>query len=342
MRMLPSSLLISLLVVEVEAKSLNEAMAKIKIDMNGAAALNCTPDRVSYAVGSLLQPEEQSWLEDYKRALPRVHIMKAVSGYNQTEAIAELLDSGLKFHNLSKDGRKWGKLATFLTKFKLILFQVERHLPFQVTLESDLEVQPTWGEYIQRICDTYNREPGIHALRCSNYAECFMTSLDGARHMMRTIQQRGIYLNDDQQLWDPAYFRTKYVFQPRPKPFQLRRKTNSGDIRSTRVISLAETALLRLVTNPAARRMPLFGNADFTEFGVSPFFSEPMRKRRANERAQWKARSPSVRKRQKMRKSKQASTRGEVTVSSHSHSPKSGVEHSGKTPGLSLAVSKGR
>ena len=30
MRMLPSSLLISLLVVEVEAKSLNEAMAKIK------------------------------------------------------------------------------------------------------------------------------------------------------------------------------------------------------------------------------------------------------------------------------------------------------------------------
>jgi hypothetical protein len=32
MRMLPSSLLISLLVVEVEAKSLNEAMAKIKKD----------------------------------------------------------------------------------------------------------------------------------------------------------------------------------------------------------------------------------------------------------------------------------------------------------------------
>ena len=63
MRMLPSSLLISLLVVEVEAKSLNEAMAKIKIDMNGAAALNCTPDRVHERTAEAVR-EDESHQED--------------------------------------------------------------------------------------------------------------------------------------------------------------------------------------------------------------------------------------------------------------------------------------
>ena len=262
-----------------------------------AGTPTCTLDRISYAVGSLVGKNEMQWLEDFKRKLPRVQIVKAVNGYNQTETIEQLLNSQIHFHNLSKDGRKWGKLATWLTKFKLLALQVERRIPFQVNLESDLEVrQPAWDAYMQRLCDRYNRQPDLHSVRCSNWAECFLTSLQGARHMVRTFRERGIYRNDDQQVFDSTYFRTKYVWRyprnalkaERVEPYVLRRKTNTGDIQATRVLSFAETALLRLVTNPAARSMPLFGNPQYTESGMSPWYSEPMRRRRAKERMSWK------------------------------------------------------
>ena len=58
--------------------------------------------------------------------LPGVEIMRAVNGHNVTETIEALLESGLVFHNLSHMVRKWGKLATWITKYRMIEHQVRR------------------------------------------------------------------------------------------------------------------------------------------------------------------------------------------------------------------------
>lgn len=36
---------------------------------------------------------------------------RAVSGFNVSEVVEALLDSGLTFHNLSAGGKKWGESA---------------------------------------------------------------------------------------------------------------------------------------------------------------------------------------------------------------------------------------
>ena len=82
--------------------------------------------------------------ENYTRAQRRVlggnmTVLAAVNGYNYTEVLQSLLESKLKFHGLSLGAKKWGKLATFLTKVRALEHQVQRGHPFQVTLEDDVQ-----------------------------------------------------------------------------------------------------------------------------------------------------------------------------------------------------------
>lgn len=55
-------------------------------------------------------------IQRFRTALPSVHILRATNGFNHTEVIEHLLHHRVPFLGLSKGGKKWGKLATFLTK----------------------------------------------------------------------------------------------------------------------------------------------------------------------------------------------------------------------------------
>ena len=54
------------------------------------------------------------FLAHNQRLLPssRLTIFPATNGFNHTQVLDHLLQSGLAFHSLSKAGKKWGKIAT--------------------------------------------------------------------------------------------------------------------------------------------------------------------------------------------------------------------------------------
>jgi hypothetical protein len=238
------------------------------------AALSLQPPALATPPSWLLDSQNQTrrFLSELRAALPAVHVLDAVDGYNHTEVIAALLESGLQFHSLSIGGKRWGKLATFLTKFRALRLQLARGWPFMLLLEEDVRVGAGLGGWLQRACAVYNRErPTL--MQLSWYAEVLLIPLAGARQLVRLVRSHGIVRNDDQQLLDGRGMGTFNVrryrkYGPEP-PFTIVRPTNSqeGHIRRSRKMTWAELALLRLITNPvAARGMLSFGNPRDTDF----------------------------------------------------------------------------
>ena len=229
----------------------------------------CDANRsVAYVVASLVQHVDgTSFVPAMLEALPSLQVVRAVDGKNQTEVIEALLDSGLQFHNLSNTARKWGKLATFLTKWRALNHQLNHGHAFQITLEDDVVIRPSFRDFVQRTCQKYfeKNEPDIMFL--SPYSEVLFTSLDGARTMVRKLREYGIMKNDDHQFsfretmnHTVGFFRPFLFKKSEVKPWKQGRRTNMGDIGATSVMTWSETALLRLVTNPAARSLRYFGN----------------------------------------------------------------------------------
>ena len=242
---------------------------------------NATCNRtVVFLVASLAHKDKTSFTEGYREAIPGVRVLPAVNGYNQTETIEAVLESGLKFHNLSLGGRTWGHLATVVTKYRCLQHQIRNRIPFQLTLEDDLRLRPEFFRtFVAAACERYDKRPGWVLVQLSRYSEAMLTSLAGATRLAHLIQRVGIVKNNDQALLDPRvllrgrqdlgrHIATE-VLPAAKQPWELGRPTNGGDILATREITFAEQALLRLLTDPAARSLPSFGNPPGTDTGHS-------------------------------------------------------------------------
>lgn len=230
-----------------------------------AAASHCRANS-SFAYVVAILSRSNNYLPTFREFLPSLDVVPAVNGHNQTETIEALLSSRLVFHNLSRRVRKWGKLATFLTKYQLLERQVRTGTRYQVMLEHDLILKPGFTALVQSACERLEtRTPRPHIVQLSMYGEILLTSLDGAKYMVAKLRELGIRKNDDQQLLGRKYFEVtrhrNYLRQPADaRPVALARKTNAGDITSSRGMTWTEMALLRMLTSPAARALPNFGN----------------------------------------------------------------------------------
>lgn len=238
-----------------------------------------------------------SFIDGYKSTFGAdVRILSAVNGYNQTETLDAFLQTGLQFHNVSRGGRLWGKLAVFVTKYQMLMHQIDREIPYQVTFEDDLVMQPGVLQYLGNQCSWLDANPQVDVLQMSKYAEAMMTSLAGARRLVAKVRKHGILKNDDQQLLDNkimgqivskknACFNRKPCDRGGPEAaggapeaerppccWVTGRTTNRGDISATPSLTWAELALLRLLTrSPTARSLPNFGNPPGAEFGKNPY-----------------------------------------------------------------------
>jgi len=225
--------------------------------------------------------QTRKFLDGYSRVLPQVHILPATNGFNHSEVIHHLLSSRVPFLSLSNGGKKWGKLATFLTKFRALQYQVDHRLPFLLLMEDDLVLSPTaFLPYIRNdVCPIYDRSPNVTIMQLDNYAEVLLTSLAGARLLIERVRDFGIRRNDDQQLLDGRIMgggirvlrkSVKFLPKDRPRPWRLGRATNhhEGHIYRTRRITWAEMALLRALTHPPSRALTSFGNPAFTDYLV--------------------------------------------------------------------------
>ena len=222
-----------------------------------------------------------SFLTHNRQVAPDLLVVQATSGFNHTEVLLHLLESGLAFHGLSAGGKKWGKLATFLTKFRAFSFQVEHRLPFMLLLEDDVVLRKDhFRPYLGRACAFYDANPSVTILQLEGYAEALLISLAGARMMVNRVRETGIRKNDDQQMLDerlmPGITIERRMRVGRslerglPKPWVLGRSTwsSKGHIYRSRRITWAEMAMLKALTYPPSRRLPSFGNPDFTDYMV--------------------------------------------------------------------------
>lgn len=228
---------------------------------------------IVFVASALIGPDAKpnSFVRAYPRNLPSLVVLPAVNGYNHTETIEELLKSELVFHNLSKLVRKWGKLAAFLTKVRLLEHQVQHGHPYQVSLEDDLVLRPNFVDFILSACQHLESRPRRRrpdVVQLSMYAEVLLTPLDGARTLLARLRQYGIRKNDDQQLLAAhlmghtvSKYRA-YLGTPRDTwPVGLGRRTNVGAITSTQGMTWTEMAMLRLLTGRStARALEAFGN----------------------------------------------------------------------------------
>ena len=157
-------------------------------------------------------------------ALPnvRVHVHRATNGFNHTQVIEHLLESRLPFHGLSAGGKRWGKLATFLTKVRALEAQLAFRWPWMLLLEDDLRIVPRYfWPFLHEACGIYNRSPQLSVLQLSRYAEAMLVSLDGAARLLERVRADGIFRSDDQQLltkpMGAGHFR-EYSPSPPPPP----------------------------------------------------------------------------------------------------------------------------
>ena len=233
---------------------------------------SCGGQAITYVVAALSREHDvvtHRYYENNTRILPNLRVLRAVNGHNSTEVIEALLASGLSFHRLSSDNKRWGKLATWLTKWKALRHQVRTGSAYQITLEEDVVVHESFCTLVSQACEAYLKRPELSILHLSGYAEVLFTSLNGARGLLARMQALGIWRADDQTLGDARVLRREETDHKRisghdlpTRPYHLARATNSGDIIATRKMSWTEMNLLRLLTSPGARQLPNFGNPD--------------------------------------------------------------------------------
>ena len=217
--------------------------------------------------------QTRRYLLGFARTLPEVRVLTAVNGFNYTGTIEALLHSELPFRNLSRSGMKWGVLATFLTHYRALQYQVNHRISYQITLEEDLHVRRVpFLRMTEAACALLERNPDVDLLQLSHFGEVRLTSLRGAKRLINLLRGWGILKNIDQQLFDPAVMghchRVLKVsdhlqVQPRSeRPFILGRHTNgaSGHTFRSRQMTWAEVALLRLISDPPAHFAPSYGN----------------------------------------------------------------------------------
>lgn len=242
----------------------------------------CTNGSVSLVAVTLEDHHDarsRAFLSGYRRASTELgldfSVVPAVDGFNTTNVIEELLTTGVPFRNLSKGAKKWGKLAAFLSKVRALRHQVRTGRPFQLTLEDDLHLRPpAFRRMIDGACGLYARHPNTTLVQLSPYTEVMLTSLEGARTLVRLMSEHGIVRSTDQQLLDPRTMRQQHSVRKflehvrwSTRPWVLGRAPNAanGFIWKTRRMTWAEMALLRLLTLPGSRALPLHGNPRLPE-----------------------------------------------------------------------------
>lgn len=160
---------------------------------------------ISWYVVSLNRGDRRRWVANLSEKIPSLEIWEAVDGYNPAATMAAFGQSGLTFHGwlkewCGKDFNRYGKLACFLSRYYLLLHQVNLERPFVVFLEDDIHVDASFAGFAKSACQLFELYPSLNIIRLGRLGEGYITSLDGARRIIHLIQATGIIDHSDMQL----------------------------------------------------------------------------------------------------------------------------------------------
>ena len=191
--------------------------------------------QITYFTQSLKNEERMKIIQKNKLIIPEMKIFKSINGYDEDITIKKLINMKLKYFKL--DFETYGTLANFLTKVKAFQYQIKHKIKYMCLIEDDLILEEGFREFITDKLPLLKKS---NMLRLAKWGEGYVTSLKGAKNIVRHIYEKGIIRNIDNQLrihcgkeiriWDT--------------PWKLVIQTNKGDCLKTNKISINDRTKL--------------------------------------------------------------------------------------------------
>ena len=176
---------------------------------------------------SLLRPDRMTYIEKNQKLFPFIKTFKSVNGYNTNIPLKEIINLNLKYVDLDNNFRTYGTLANWITKYKMLKYQVENEIPFLCFLEDDLLLENIFYTYI---CDALiHFKTNVNILRLMNWGEGYITSYESAKRVLEHLERDGIKRNIDNQLRENC----GYELLLKNAPIKLMIVGNTGDCLKT-------------------------------------------------------------------------------------------------------------
>jgi hypothetical protein len=127
--------------------------------------------RITYWVMSLETQERASIVQLNRGILPMLRVWKSVNGYQPKDTEQALAQTGLKLHSLDSRFGTYGTLACFLTKYLVLMDQVERGHDYVCMIEDDMVLKDEFPVFVQRLTLLFRRHKSLNMVRLGPWGE---------------------------------------------------------------------------------------------------------------------------------------------------------------------------
>jgi hypothetical protein len=199
-------------------------------------------DYCMFYILSLLRKDRYQYTYKNLSLYDSFDLIQSVNGYSEKETLEALVETGLKFNNLhDANSLRYGVLANFLTKYKMLEYQIEHEIPYICFIEDDVIIKKDFVNYIYgRVLRLFKKNKNLNIVRLGTWGEGYVTSLKSAKRIVKLIKKRGICENIDNQLrkyCGPEKDISQQCFE---KIYHLASAPNSGDCLNTDFIDLSK------------------------------------------------------------------------------------------------------
>eukprot|EP00941_MAST-03F_sp_MAST-3F-sp1_P000759 g759.t1 len=220
-------------------KSMQDPLSGVKKNVDKSTSIE--RERQSFLpcpvyVISLLTKERSKFFEENRSRFPSLQVFHATNGYNIAETVKTLKELDLLYSDLDKGYNTYGTLANWLSKYRMLEYQVKNAIPFVTFLEDDVLLKPGFSEYLKEAIQELKSKTHNNMVRLLNWGEGYVTSLDGARRILKYLKHNGIIRNIDFQL---RLFAGPEIVKPCPY-IKLVVNSGAGDSGKTKPISLSD------------------------------------------------------------------------------------------------------
>ena len=180
---------------------------------------------------SLLRSDRMTYIENNQKLFPFIKIFNSVNGYNTKETVQQMNELKLKFVDLDAGFKTYGTLACWLTKYKMLKYQVDHEIPFLCFIEDDIILEKNFYTFVSDALSHF--KSNVNILRLMTWGEGYITSYESAKRVLDHLNRDGIIRNIDNQLREHC----GYEIALKNTPMKVMIAGNKGDSGKTKNLS---------------------------------------------------------------------------------------------------------
>lgn len=177
---------------------------------------------------SLLRDDRMQFIRQNQQLFPLIKTFKSVNGYSTKDTLEEISNLKLKYVDLDHSFRTYGTLACWITKYKMLKYQVDNEIPFLCFIEDDLLVEKHFYTYVSEALTHF--KSNVNILRMMTWGEGYITSYESAKRVLEHLTRDGIIRNIDNQLREHC----GYEVALKNAPMKVMIAGNNGDSGKTK------------------------------------------------------------------------------------------------------------